>query len=69
MTTFPRLLRRQQVEEMVGLSASSIYRRILARSFPAPVDVGGGSVRWVESELVDWLESRPRAKRQEAEAQ
>ncbi len=62
MTTLPRLLRRRQVEELVGMSTSSIYRKVRSGDFPEPVDVGGGTVRWREDELLEWLESRPRAR-------
>ena len=62
MTTFPRLLRRQQVEDLTGLSTSSLYRKMRSGDFPAPIDVGSGTVRWREDELAVWLESRPRAK-------
>lgn len=43
--TFPRLLRRQDVEQLVGLSCSTLYRKMRAGQFPEPVDMGGGSVR------------------------
>ena len=60
MTTFPRLLRLSHVENLTHMSKSSIYRKIAAGEFPAPVDMGGSTRRWREDELVEWLESRPR---------
>ena len=56
-----RLLRRQQVEEITGLSRSSIYRLMKSGEFPRPVKVGPAAVRWRESDIMDWLESRPRS--------
>ena len=56
-----RLLRRRQVEEVTGLSPSSIYRLMRSREFPAPVRVGPSAVRWKASEITRWVESRPLA--------
>ena len=56
-----KLLRLRQVEEITGLSRSSIYRRMQAGEFPRPVKIGSTAVRWSEGEIVAWLESLPRA--------
>ena len=56
-----RLLRRRQVEEVTGLSPSSIYRLMRNGEFPAPVRVGPAAVRWKASDITVWLESRPLA--------
>lgn len=56
-----RLLRRRQVEEMTGLSRSSIYRLMRTQEFPVAVKVGPAAVRWKESDITSWLESRPLA--------
>ena len=57
-----RLLRRQQVEEITGLSRSSIYRLMKSGEFPLPVRVGATAVRWRASDITAWLESRPTAR-------
>lgn len=49
------ILRRKQVEARTGLSRSTIYERIRAGTFPAPVSLGAKAVGWVESEISDWL--------------
>ena len=54
-----RLLRRRQVEEITGLSRSSIYRLMMDDEFPRPVKIGPAAVRWKASDLTTWLESRP----------
>ena len=54
------LLRRQKVEELTGLSCSSIYRLMALGEFPEPVRVGPRATRWPQSEIVAYLESRPR---------
>ena len=56
-----KLLRRRQVEEMTGLSRSSIYRLMRTQGFPVAVKVGPAAVRWKESDITSWLESRPLA--------
>ena len=57
-----RLLRRRQVEEITGLSPSSIYRLMKSGEFPRPVRVGRTAVRWRESDITAWVESRPEAR-------
>ena len=61
-----RLIPRTEVQNMVGLSKSAIYRRLELGEFPRPLEVGAGSVRWKSSEIVDWIETRPRSKVREA---
>jgi prophage regulatory protein len=57
-----RILRRREVERLIGLSCSAIYRRIADGTFPPPLDLGGNAVGWRESTVVAWLDSRqPRA--------
>ena len=56
-----RLLRRRDVEALLSLSRSAIYARLKAGTFPRPVNVGSGSVRWLESEIVEWVQQRKRA--------
>jgi prophage regulatory protein len=52
-----RLLRLREVEEKVGLKRSTIYRRIAAESFPPPIDLGPGTVRWRLSDVDAWIQS------------
>ena len=54
-----RLLRRRKVEKITGLGRSSIYRLMQKGEFPRPVRVGPAAVRWRESEVNAWVESRP----------
>ena len=59
-----RILRIEQVLEMTGLSRSSLYRRIKDGTFPEPLRLGGDASRavgWLESEVLAWIASRPRA--------
>ncbi len=51
------LLRRREVEHQVALSRASIYRLIKVGKFPRPVELGTGSVRWKQSDIVAWQKS------------
>ena len=56
-----RLLRLSEVQARCGLSRSSLYRQMRNGSFPKPLKVGLRAIRWSESEITAWMESRPRA--------
>ena len=57
--TVDKFLRRSDVESLTGLSRSTIYAQMAVGSFPRPRQVGGKAVRWVESEVRQWMNSRP----------
>ena len=44
--------------EPISLSRSSIYKYISENKFPQRISVGERSVRWVESEVQEWINSR-----------
>ena len=56
------LLKLPEVIKITGLSRSSIYLRISERTFPAQIPFGrhgsNRSVRWIESEILSWLQDR-----------
>lgn len=51
-------LRLADVKLMSGLSKSSLYALIRAKSFPAPVQLGPRTVGWVRSEVQQWAAER-----------
>ena len=53
-----KILRRPAVEAITGLSRSTIYQNMQAGEFPKPIRLGAKAVGWVESEIVDWIETR-----------
>lgn len=59
------LIRLPEVRKRTGLSRSTIYDKLDAKSprydptFPKQRNLGTGSVGWVESEIDAWLASRP----------
>ena len=50
-----RLIRLKEVKRRVGLSHSTIYRRIKDGSFPKPHSLGGPIVAWTEAEIDEWI--------------
>ena len=71
-----RIIRRKRLEELTGLSKSTIYARINPRSptydpaFPRPIEIGQGMknppVGWVESEVFTWLQLQVQSSRNAA---
>ena len=59
----PRILRLPKVIGVTGLSRSTIYRMMRTGEFPAQVSIGPRTVGWRESEVIQWVESRPAASR------
>lgn len=51
-------LRRTEVEEITGLSRTSIYRMMDAGEFPRPVRITRKAVRWPSSVIEKWLAGR-----------
>ena len=56
-----RFLTRPEIENLTGLSTSSIYRLMRCGKFPVPVKIGLRAVRWRETEITSYLSTRPRA--------
>lgn len=54
----PRLLRRDEVSDRTGLSATTIWRMQRAGNFPKSVPISAGLVGWIESEVNAWIASR-----------
>lgn len=50
-----RLLRLRDVLDRVGLSTATLYRRIKAGEFPAPMKLSAGIARWRESQVDRWI--------------
>jgi prophage regulatory protein len=52
------LLRLPEVESLVGLKRSSIYRAVKAGSFPAPVKLGARASGFPASQIQKWISDR-----------
>ena len=54
-----RIVRLKEVQQMTGLSRSTIYAEIARGRFPRQVRLTGGrSVGWHEAAVIRWIESR-----------
>ena len=53
-----RLLRRAEVEVLIGLKTAQLYRLMKRGKFPLPVKLGSRAVRWKSNEIRAWLESQ-----------
>ena len=60
LTTVSRIIRLPEVMDRIGLGRSTIYDKIASGCFPEPLSLGARSVGWWESEVNEWLASRPR---------
>jgi len=52
-----RFIRRPEVETIAGYRRSQIYKLIAEGKFPKPARIGG-SVRWSEREIENWIAAR-----------
>lgn len=53
-----KILRFPQVLNRIGLSRSTIYKKISDRQFPQPIPLGDRAVGWLESDIEDWIAER-----------
>jgi prophage regulatory protein len=54
-----RIIRRDEVLKITGLTKSSLYRSISEGEFPRQVRLGKNSVGWHLSSVLAWVHSRP----------
>ena len=59
----PRFLRVDEVGKLTGLCRRSIYTYVAKGLFPAPFRIGIQSVAWRETEVHEWMNSRPRTRK------
>ena len=50
-----KIVRIEEVCELVGLARSTIYAKVSARDFPAPIRLGSRSVGWRLADIDKWL--------------
>ena len=61
--TIPILIPRSRVSAITGLQRSAPYDRIARGDFPNPVTIGSTAVRWIEAEVVSWVQQQIDASR------
>ena len=60
-----RVLSIQEVVGIVGLSRSTILRRVESGEFPAPINLGGPKSRrigWLSDEIYVWMDQQSEAR-------
>lgn len=57
-STGDRILSKNDVIHLTGLSKSTIYMYIRDSKFPSPVKIGVRRVGWLESEISNWLQDK-----------
>jgi prophage regulatory protein len=53
-----RFLRRREVEQVTGLSKSTIYQKMAAGEFPRPIPLGKQARAWSAAEIAAWQAER-----------
>ena len=53
-----RILRLPQVTEVTQLSRSTLYALVKKGGFPPPVKLASRASGWIESDILDWIDSR-----------
>ncbi|MBC8718221.1 AlpA family phage regulatory protein [Ochrobactrum sp. Marseille-Q0166] len=57
----PRLLDVKDVKQLTTLGRTTIYQYVKDNKFPKPLRLGANKIRWREDEVVEWLQTLPRA--------
>jgi len=53
-----RIIRAQELQELTGLSRTTIWRMERKGEFPSRVPLSGSSVGWRHSEIMEWMKQR-----------
>ncbi|HOL51485.1 MAG TPA: AlpA family transcriptional regulator [Bacillota bacterium] len=53
-----RIIRKKELLKTIGLSGVTIWRMERAGTFPKRIKLGGNSVGWYESEIIEWMEKK-----------
>lgn len=53
-----KILRLKDVLDITGLSRATIYVHMSQGTFPHNINLGKGSIGWVESEVQEWIQLR-----------
>ena len=55
-----RILKTNEVVKIIGLSKVTIWRMERSGTFPKRINLSDRRVGWVESEILEWIDSRPK---------
>ena len=53
-----KILRRTEVEQIVGLSRSTLYAMMAENTFPKPIKLGKRAIGWPDNVIANWIEQR-----------
>ena len=53
-----RIMKRKEIQNVTGLSRSSIYSKMSQGTFPKAIKLSERSVGWLEHEVQQWLSDR-----------
>ncbi len=53
-----KILRRNEVEQIVGLSRSTIYAMMAENTFPKPIKLGKRAIGWPDNVIAGWIDER-----------
>lgn len=53
-----RILKLKEIQPIVKLSRSSIYRLMDMNKFPKPIKIGDRSIAWRQQDIESWLQTR-----------
>jgi len=56
-----KILRQNDVQDITGLSRSTIYRHVNAGTFPTPIKLTERLIGWRASVILSWMANRPEA--------
>ena len=48
----------KEVMEITSMARATIYKRIKLGIFPEQIPIGGRSVRWLESDISEWMDKQ-----------
>ena len=54
------ILKTNEVVKIIGLSKVTIWRMEKSGTFPKRINLSDRRAGWIESEILEWLESRPK---------
>jgi prophage regulatory protein len=57
-----QIIKLPSVINIAGISRTSIYNRIEDGTFPKQISLGERSVGWIKSEILEWINSRIKAR-------
>jgi len=67
MNELDALIAQPEVVATAGISRTEVWRRVKAKTFPAPIRLGTRCTRWSKAEVVQWVADQL-AKRQQPQS-